>query len=181
MKITPTALPDVLLIEPTVFGDHRGFFFEAFNAREFNKQTGLHPDFVQDNHSRSAAGVLRGLHYQIQHPQGKLVRATAGEIFDVVVDVRRHSANFGRWAAMHLSAENKCQLWIPPGFAHGYLVLGDYAEVQYKTTSYWQPQHERCIRWDDPALAIAWPTTSAPILSEKDKLGKLLADAEVFP
>lgn len=180
MKVTTTPLPGVLLIEPTVFADQRGFFYEAFNSREFARQTGTHPDFVQDNHSRSVRGALRGLHYQINEPQGKLIRVSAGEVFDVAVDLRRNSPSFGRWTAACLSSENKQQLWIPPGFAHGFLVLSDYAEVQYKTTTYWSPQDERCIRWDDPSLAIDWPLATPPILSAKDQLGVAFNDAETF-
>ncbi|MBP6422434.1 MAG: dTDP-4-dehydrorhamnose 3,5-epimerase [Propionivibrio sp.] len=178
MKIGPTTLPGVMLIEPKVFGDDRGFFFESFNQRVFMENTGVAPNFVQDNHSRSARNVLRGLHYQIKQPQGKLVRVTAGEVFDVAVDIRRGSPTFGRWFGHVLSAENKKQLWIPPDFAHGFLVLSDFAEFLYKTTDYWAPEHERCIRWDDPALAIDWPLNhGSPILSAKDASGLSLADA----
>ena len=178
MKIGPTTLPGVMLIEPRVFGDDRGFFFESFNQRVFMENTGVAPSFVQDNHSRSARNVLRGLHYQIKQPQGKLVRVTAGEVFDVAVDIRRGSPTFGRWFGHVLSAENKKQLWIPPDFAHGFLVLSEFAEFLYKTTDYWAPEHERCIRWDDPALAIDWPLNhGSPILSAKDASGLSLADA----
>lgn len=181
MKITPTAIRDVLLIEPKVFGDDRGFFFESFNARAFREASGLNVDFVQDNHSKSARNVLRGLHYQIRQAQGKLVRVVAGEVFDVAVDIRRGSPSFGRWVGQVLSAENKSELWIPAGFAHGFLVLSDTAEFVYKTTDYWAPEHERCIAWNDPTLAIAWPaTTGAPVLSSKDAAGTPLTLAEVF-
>jgi dTDP-4-dehydrorhamnose 3,5-epimerase len=181
MQVATTALPGVLLLEPTVFGDARGFFYESFNARRFAELTGVTSAFVQDNHSRSARGVLRGLHYQIGQPQGKLVRVTAGEVFDVAVDIRASSTTFGQWFGANLSAENKRQMWIPEGFAHGFLVLSESAEFLYKTTAYWAPQHERCIRWDDPRVGIAWPLGEAPQLSAKDGQGKLLADAEVFP
>lgn len=180
MKVIPTAIPDVLLIEPRVFGDERGFFFESFNARNFAELTGVTLDFVQDNHSRSAKNVLRGLHYQIKQPQGKLVRVVVGEVFDVAVDVRKSSPSFGQWVGFNLSAENKRMAWIPPGFAHGFVVLSDFAEFLYKTTDYWSPEHERCILWNDPALAIDWQTREAPQLSAKDREGRLLADAEVF-
>ena len=181
MKVTPTAMPEVLVLEPTVFGDDRGFFYESFNARDFSQITGLSVNFVQDNHSRSAKNVLRGLHYQIRQPQGKLVRVTAGSIFDVVVDIRTSSPFFGRWVGVALSAENRRQLWVPPGFAHGFVVTSDSAECLYKTTDYWSPEYERSILWNDPALAIDWPLTSEPMLSGKDSQGKLLADADVFP
>lgn len=182
MNIIATDLPEVLIIEPQVFGDERGFFYESFNARRFAELTGVQRNFVQDNHSRSARGVLRGLHYQLQQAQGKLVRVSAGEVFDVAVDVRRHSAHFGKWVGVHLSAENKRQLWVPEGFAHGFLVLSEYAEFLYKTTDYYAPAHERSIRWDDPQLAIDWPLDGlTPVLSAKDQQGSPLADAEVFP
>jgi len=181
MKVIASELPGVLILEPRVFGDERGFFYESFNARTFSEATGLNREFVQDNHSRSQRGVLRGLHYQLQQPQGKLVRAVVGEVFDVSVDLRRSSPSFGRWVGVHLSAENKRQLWLPEGFAHGFLVLSEYAEVLYKTTDYYAPAHERCIRWDDPSLAIDWPLESAPQLSAKDQAGLSLADAQVFP
>lgn len=181
MQVVTTALPDVLILEPKVFGDERGFFFESFNARQFAEATGLHHEFVQDNHSRSAKGVLRGLHYQVQQAQGKLVRVTAGEVFDVAVDLRRSSPTFGRWVGVHLSAENKRQLWVPEGFAHGFVVLSEFAEFLYKTTDYYAPEHERCIRWDDPTLAIDWPLTEAPQLSAKDQAGLSFQDAAVFP
>lgn len=180
MKSIATALDQVLILEPQVFGDQRGFFFESFNARKFQELTGREVNFVQDNHSRSARHVLRGLHYQIQQAQGKLVRVIAGEVYDVAVDIRRSSATFGQAVGVHLSAENQRQLWIPEGFAHGFVVLSEYAEFLYKTTDYWAPQHERCLLWNDPALKINWPVDVEPLLSEKDKLGKLLSDAEVF-
>jgi dTDP-4-dehydrorhamnose 3,5-epimerase len=169
MKVTSCAIADVLLIEPRVFGDERGFFFESFNQRAFNLATGLAPSFVQDNHSRSASGVLRGLHYQLHQPQGKLVRVVAGEVFDVAVDIRRNSPTFGKWAGEILSADNKRQLWVPPGLAHGFLVLSETAEFLYKTTDYYAPEFERCIAWNDPTLAIAWPEMGEPPrLSAKD-------------
>lgn len=178
--VTPTSLPEVLVLQPKVFSDQRGFFFESFNARDFKTATGLDRTFVQDNHSRSAKGVLRGLHYQIQHPQGKLVRVVQGSVFDVVVDLRRGSPNFGKWAGSVLSAENKRQVWVPEGFAHGFLVTSETADVLYKTTDYWYPEHERCISWDDPALAIDWKLQAQPIVSGKDEQGKSLAEAELF-
>ncbi|MFM2035213.1 MAG: dTDP-4-dehydrorhamnose 3,5-epimerase [Pseudomonadota bacterium] len=172
MKATPTAIADVLLIEPKVFGDERGFFFESFNQRAFNQATGLNLDFVQDNHSKSGQGVLRGLHYQVQQPQGKLVRVVAGEVFDVAVDIRPDSPTFGQWVGEILSADNKLQLWVPPGLAHGFLVLSETAEFLYKTTDYYAPEHERCIAWNDPTLAIAWPAMNeGPKLSAKDAAG----------
>jgi dTDP-4-dehydrorhamnose 3,5-epimerase len=180
MKVIPTALPEVLVFEPQVFGDDRGFFFESFNARRFEQLTGIRANFVQDNHSKSAKNVLRGLHYQIRQPQGKLVRAAAGAIFDVVVDMRRSSPFFGRWVGVELSAENRRQIWVPPGFAHGFVVTSDSAECLYKTTDYWAPEHERSILWNDPAIGIEWPLSGEPMLSGKDSLGKLLADAETF-
>jgi dTDP-4-dehydrorhamnose 3,5-epimerase len=184
MNIIQTDLPEVLILEPKVFGDERGFFYESFNAKTFAACTGVSAEFVQDNHSRSAQGVLRGLHYQIQQAQGKLVRVIAGEVFDVAVDVRRSSPNFGKWTSAVLSASNSRQMWIPPGFAHGFIVTSDYAEFLYKTTDYWAPEHERCLLWNDPALAINWPLegilNGVPSLSGKDQLGKILADAEVF-
>lgn len=176
MKVTPCAIADVLLIEPRVFGDARGFFFESFNQRAFAQATGLDVNFVQDNHSKSAKGVLRGLHYQAIHPQGKLVRVVAGEVFDVAVDIRPDSPTFGRWVGEMLSADNNRQLWIPPGLAHGFLVLSDSAEFLYKTTDYYAPEHERCLAWNDPAVAIAWPDLgSPPQLSAKDAAGAALA------
>jgi len=180
MKAIRTAIPDLLIIEPKVFGDERGFFFESFNRRKFAGLTGRDVDFVQDNHSRSAKNVLRGLHYQIQHPQGKLVRVAQGAVLNVAVDIRRGSPTFGQHVAVELSAENKRMLWIPEGFAHGFAVLSDTAEFLYKTTDYWYPEHERCIRWDDPALAIDWRLQAAPALSGKDAQGKTLAEAELF-
>lgn len=181
MKIIPTTIPDVMVIEPTIFGDARGFFFESFNTRRFAELTGITADFVQDNHSRSARNVLRGLHYQIQHPQGKLVRVTSGEVLDIAVDIRRNSPTFGQWTGTILSAENKLQMWIPPGFAHGFLVRSEHAEFLYKTTDYWMAEHERCILWNDPAIGADWRIESTPLLSAKDVQGKLLAEAEVFP
>jgi dTDP-4-dehydrorhamnose 3,5-epimerase len=181
MKVTPLAIPDVLLIEPRIFGDERGFFFESFNQRQFEQIVGRTISFVQDNHSRSAKNVLRGLHYQIRQPQGKLVRVAAGEVYDVAVDIRASSPTFGHWVGVRLSAENKRMLWVPEGFAHGFVVLSDYAEFLYKTTDYWAPEHERSIRWNDPDLAIEWPVSADPILSSKDLAGKPLAEAEVFP
>ncbi|MHC6223429.1 dTDP-4-dehydrorhamnose 3,5-epimerase [Pseudomonas sp. X10] len=181
MNITATSLPDVLLIEPEVFGDSRGFFFESFNARDFETQTGVTTAFVQDNHSRSQRGVLRGLHYQVENAQGKLVRVVQGEVLDVAVDIRRSSPSFGQWAAISLSADNHHQLWIPPGFAHGFLVLSETAEFLYKTTDYYNPSAERCIRWDDPDLAIDWQSQATPLLSAKDQAGQWLRDAELFP
>lgn len=180
MKRIPTQLPEVFLLEPKLFGDERGFFYESFNANKFEDATGLRPNFVQDNHSKSSKGVLRGLHYQIQQTQGKLVRVTAGEVYDVAVDCRRSSPRFGQWTAAILSAENCRQMWIPEGFAHGFLVTSDSAEFLYKTTDYWAPEHERCIAWNDPKLAINWPLQGAPSLSAKDQLGRLLAEAETF-
>ena len=180
MKVTPTDLPDVLLIEPKVFGDARGFFFESYNRRTL-AAAGLDAEFVQDNHSRSARGVLRGLHYQIEHAQGKLVRVTSGEVFDVAVDLRRSSPTFGRWLGMNLSAGNKRMLWIPAGFAHGFVVVSDSAEFLYKTTDYWYPEFERTLLWNDPALNIAWPLAGAPTLAAKDAAGRALAEADIFP
>jgi dTDP-4-dehydrorhamnose 3,5-epimerase len=180
MQVVQTAIPDLLILEPNVFGDHRGFFFESFNQQTFQNLTGVKAHFVQDNHSKSAVNVLRGLHYQIEQAQGKLVRVTAGEVFDVAVDIRRQSATFGKWVGVLLSAENKRQLWVPPGFAHGFVVLKDNTEFLYKTTDYYAPQHERCIRWDDPAIGIEWPITQSPLLSGKDQHGVALSQAEVF-
>lgn len=181
MRAVPTAIPDLLIIEPKVFGDDRGFFFESFNRRVFEQLTGRDADFVQDNHSRSAKNVLRGLHYQIRQPQGKLVRAVAGEVFDVAVDIRRSSPTFGQWVGTVLSAENKRMLWIPEGFAHGFVVLSEYAEFLYKTTDYWAPEHERSILWNDPGLAIDWHLAGAtPLLSGKDQAGKPFQEAELF-
>lgn len=180
MKATRLAIPDVVLLEPRVFGDDRGFFFESFNQQRFEEAIGRKVDFVQDNHSRSAKGVLRGLHYQIQQPQGKLVRVTQGEVFDVAVDLRKSSASFGKWVGAILSAENKHQLWVPEGFAHGFVVLSDTADFLYKTTNYYAPEHERCIAWNDPAIAIDWPISAPPSLSNKDTCGLLICHAEVF-
>lgn len=181
MKVTSCAIADVLLIEPKVFGDDRGFFYESFNQKAFNKATGLELNFVQDNHSKSARNVLRGLHYQIQQAQGKLVRVVAGEVFDVAVDIRRNSPTFGQWVGEILSADNKRQLWVPPGIAHGFVVLSESAEFLYKTTDYYAPEHERCIVWNDPTLAIEWPALDgAPQLSAKDALGQRFLQAEVF-
>ena len=180
MKITPCAVPDVLLLEPRVFGDDRGFFFESFNQRAFNQATGLDLHFVQDNYSRSARNVLRGLHYQVVQPQGKLVRVTSGEVFDVAVDIRRNSPTFGKWAGALLSASNKRQLWVPPGLAHGFLVLSESADFLYKTTDYYAPEHERCIAWDDAKLAIEWPLLgAAPLLSGKDAAGQPFLQADL--
>jgi len=181
MNVVTTDLPGVLIIEPKVFGDERGFFYESFNAKAFEEATGLNVQFVQDNHSRSQKGVLRGLHYQVEHTQGKLVRVIAGEVLDVVVDIRRSSSHFGKWVALRLSAQNNRQLWVPEGFAHGFVVQSDSAEFLYKTTDYYTPSAERCIRWDDPTLAIDWQLDEAPQLSAKDQNGKLLAEADLFP
>jgi dTDP-4-dehydrorhamnose 3,5-epimerase len=180
MKAVRLEIPDVVLIEPQVFGDDRGFFFESFNQRRFEDAIGHPVSFVQDNHSRSAKGVLRGLHYQVQQPQGKLVRVVSGEVLDVVVDIRRASPTFGRWVAQLLSAENKRQLWIPEGFAHGFVVLSESADFLYKTTNYYAPEHERCIMWNDPQLAIDWRLSGEPIVSAKDAKGVAFAAAEVF-
>jgi dTDP-4-dehydrorhamnose 3,5-epimerase len=180
MKAIQTSIPDLLIIEPRVFGDERGFFFESFNRRQFTEIIGRDVDFVQDNHSRSAKHVLRGLHYQIQHPQAKLVRVVQGSVLDVAVDIRKHSSTFGQHVALELSSDNKRMFWMPEGFAHGFVVLSDTADFLYKTTDYWYPQHERCLRWDDPALAIDWLLASIPALSIKDAQGKSLKDAELF-
>ena len=180
MNFTNLDIPDVVLIEPTVYGDDRGFFFESFNQRLFEEGIGKTVNFVQDNHSRSAMGVLRGLHYQIKQPQGKLVRVTHGEVFDVAVDIRTSSPTFGKWVGEKLSAENKKQLWIPEGFAHGFLVLSNTADFLYKTTDYWAPEHERSISWNDPDLSISWPYKGEPTLSPKDILGAPLTSAEIF-
>lgn len=180
MKTTPLDIPDVVRFEPKVFGDDRGFFFESFNHRQFEDAIGRSVQFVQDNHSRSVKGVLRGLHYQLHRAQGKLVRVVHGEVFDVAVDIRRSSPTFGKWVGSYLSAENKHQLWVPEGFAHGFVVLSESAEFLYKTTDYYAPEHERCIRWDDPLIGIDWPIVGEPALSGKDRQGKRLADAEVF-
>ena len=180
MKVTPSALPEVLILEPRVFGDERGFFFESYNHQRFLEATGLNVNFVQDNHSRSAKNVLRGLHYQIQQPQGKLVRVVQGEVFDVAVDLRKSSPDFGRWAGFILSASNQLMAWVPPGFAHGFLVLSESAEFLYKTTDYYAPQFERAVLWNDSAIGIHWPLTGEAILSDKDKNAVPLVDAEVF-
>ena len=180
MKIAATNLTDIFVLEPAVHGDERGFFFESFNQKRFEEAVGRKTQFVQDNHSRSVKGVLRGLHYQIRQPQGKLIRALQGEIFDVAVDLRRHSATFGKWSGTVLSAENKKQMWVPEGFAHGFVVTSETAEILYKVTDYYAPQHERSLLWNDAAIAIAWPLDGAPILSVKDRIGAPLAQAEVF-
>ncbi len=180
MKVTKTAIDDVLIIEPNVFGDDRGFFYESFNQRAWEENTGLKTTFVQDNHSRSIQGVLRGLHYQIQQPQGKLVRVVLGEVFDVAVDIRKSSPTFGRWVGEHLSAENKKQLWVPEGFAHGFIVLSDVAEFLYRTTDFWAPEHERCIIWNDSELGIQWPSDVEPQLSAKDAVGTPFKKADLF-
>jgi dTDP-4-dehydrorhamnose 3,5-epimerase len=180
MKVIPTEIPEVLLLEPRVFGDDRGFFYESYNERAFAQKTGLDVRFVQDNHSRSARHVLRGLHYQVRQPQGKLVRVTAGEIYDVAVDIRRSSPTFGKWTAVALSAANRRMYWVPIGFAHGFLVTSDHAEVQYKTTDYYAPEQERCIAWNDRDLAIDWPLQGEPVLSRKDQSGLPLKQAELF-
>ncbi|MCP3748574.1 dTDP-4-dehydrorhamnose 3,5-epimerase [Pseudomonas sp. SBB6] len=181
MNVITTDLPGVLIIEPRVFGDSRGFFYESFNADVFKEKTGITSTFVQDNHSRSQKGVLRGLHYQLENTQGKLVRVTQGEVLDVAVDIRRSSPHFGNWVAVRLSADNHRQLWVPEGFAHGFVVLSDNAEFLYKTTDYYNPAAERCIRWDDPDLAIDWQLDEAPQLSAKDQAGKWLKEADLFP
>ena len=180
MNMIKTDIPDVLIVEPQVFGDARGFFYESFNQKVWLEKTGLQTTFLQDNHSRSLKNVLRGLHYQIQQPQGKLVRVVRGAVFDVAVDIRRSSPSFGWWVGLELSAENKRMMWIPEGFAHGFLVLSDVAEFLYKTTDYWAPQHERTIIWNDPNLAIAWPLQDQPILSVKDAQGSFFKEAEAF-
>ena len=180
MKVTPTSIADVLIIEPKVFGDARGFFYESFNLKAFNEATGQDVNFVQDNHSRSGKGVLRGLHYQIQHPQGKLVRVVRGSVFDVAVDIRKRSPTFGQWVGVELSEDNHRQLWVPPGFAHGFLVLSDTAEFLYKTTDYYAPAHERSLLWNDLDVGVAWPITGEPQLAAKDAAAKRLDEAEVF-
>lgn len=181
MKVTLTKIPDVLVVEPTVFGDERGFFFESYNQATLREAAGIQARFVQDNHSRSIKHVLRGLHYQIRQPQGKLVRVIVGEVFDVAIDLRRDSSSLGCWVGCRLSAENKHQLWVPEGFAHGFLVLSEYAELLYKTTDYYAPEHERCIRWDDPHLAIDWPLEKPPLVSAKDQAGCPFKEVELFP
>ena len=180
MKVSGTDIPDVLIIEPHVFGDERGFFYESFNQKVWQDKTGLRTTFVQENHSRSARNVLRGLHYQIKQPQGKLVRVILGEVFDVAVDIRRSSPTFGKWFGSILGAQNKRMMWIPPGFAHGFLVLSEFAEFLYKTTDYWAPEHERSIIWDDSDLAIKWPLQGDPVLSPKDRAGSKFRSAEYF-
>jgi dTDP-4-dehydrorhamnose 3,5-epimerase len=181
VRAIPTAIAEVLVIEPAVFGDARGAFFESWNRRAFSKLAGRDVDFVQDNHSVSARGVLRGLHYQLRQPQGKLVRVVAGEVFDVVVDLRRSSPTFGRWVGETLSAQNRRMMWVPEGFAHGFLVLSDLAEFLYKTTDYYAPEHERTLLWNDPAIGVTWPLDGAPVLKPKDAAGSPLASAETFP
>ncbi|KWR90149.1 dTDP-4-dehydrorhamnose 3,5-epimerase [Cupriavidus sp. IDO] len=180
LNVIPTSIPEVLILEPKVFGDSRGFFFESFNLKDFELATGLKRTFVQDNHSRSARNVLRGLHYQIEHSQGKLIRVVAGEVFDVAVDMRRSSPNFGKWIGITLSSENKRQLWVPEGFAHGFVVTSDEAEFLYKVTDYWHPEHERSLIWNDPDVGIEWPIEGNPILAAKDAVGKKLVEAELF-
>ncbi|WP_322015075.1 dTDP-4-dehydrorhamnose 3,5-epimerase [Paraburkholderia sp. J12] len=180
ITVTAAALPDVKLIEPKVFGDARGYFLESFNAREFAEKVQSGVEFVQDNHSRSARGVLRGLHYQIEHAQGKLVRVVEGEVFDVCVDLRRSSPDFGKWVGVTLSADNHRQLWVPPGFAHGFVVVSESAQLLYKTTDYWYPEHERSLLWSDSRLGIEWPLTGAPVLAPKDAEGRTLAEADVY-
>ncbi|MBK6982640.1 MAG: dTDP-4-dehydrorhamnose 3,5-epimerase [Betaproteobacteria bacterium] len=181
MKAIPTNIPDVLILEPRVFGDERGFFFESYNRRAFREATGLDPDFVQDNHSRSVRNVLRGLHYQVEQVQGKLVRVAAGEVYDVAVDLRRSSPTFGQWAGVSLSAANRRMLWVPEGFAHGFVVTSDFAEFLYKSTDYYAPQHERSLLWNDPALAIAWPVEGLPLLKPGDASAPPLSAAQTFP
>ena len=180
MKVIPTKISDVLIIEPKVFGDERGFFYESFNKKVFEESTGLKPDFVQDNYSKSSKGVIRGLHYQIKQPQAKLVRVIRGEVLDVAVDLRKSSDTYGQWVGVHLSAENNQQLWIPEGFAHGFVVLSETAEFLYKTTDYYAPEHERCIQWNDADLAIDWQYSDDPLVSEKDAKGAKFKDAETF-
>ena len=180
MDVIATKIPDVLIIEPKVFGDDRGFFYESFNKKKFVEASGVNAEFVQDNHSKSSKGVLRCLHYQIKQPQGKLVRVCQGEVIDVAVDIRKSSATFGQWVGINLSAENKRQLWVPEGFAHGFVVLSDTAEFLYKTTDYYAPQYERCIRWDDSDLSIDWQYGDAPLVSEKDAQGMAFKEAELF-
>ena len=180
MNVIPTAIPDVLILEPKVFDDGRGFFMESYNQKAFNEVTGLNVNFVQDNHSRSAKNVLRGLHYQIQQPQGKLVRVVRGSVFDVAVDIRKNSPTFGQWVGVELTESNYREFWVPPGFAHGFLVLSNIADFLYKTTDYYAPEHERCILWNDPFIGIKWPLSDAPRLSDKDKLAKSFPDAEYF-
>lgn len=180
MKVFVTSIPDVLIFEPQVFGDDRGFFMESFNARKFSELAGIEQNFVQDNHSRSKKGVLRGLHYQMENAQGKLVRVTSGEIFDVAVDIRRQSSTFGKWVGVKLSADNKRMLWVPKGFAHGFLTLSEVADCLYKVTNYYEPDHERSILWNDPEIGIEWPIDIMPVLSIKDREGVILKNAETF-
>jgi len=180
MNVIPTAIPDVLIIEPKVFGDARGFFFESYNESAFAQATGLKVNFVQDNHSRSAKNVLRGLHYQVRQPQGKLVRVVRGSVYDVTVDLRKSSPTFGRWVGVVLSEDNQRQLWVPPGFAHGFLVTSELADVLYKTTDYYAPEYERCIAWNDPTIGVQWPLAGTPLLSVKDQQGQTMAQVEVF-
>ena len=180
LHVTATVLPEVMVIEPEVFGDARGFFYESFNSRDFSAHVQAGVEFVQDNHSRSVRGVLRGLHYQVEHAQGKLVRVMEGEVFDVVVDIRKSSPRFGKWSGVKLSADNRRQVWVPPGFAHGFVVLSESAQCLYKTTDYWYPEHERSIIWNDPAIGIEWPIDFEPMLSAKDAAGVRLADAQHF-
>jgi dTDP-4-dehydrorhamnose 3,5-epimerase len=180
MKVTPTSLPEVLLLQPRVHGDERGFFMESWNARTFREATGLDVDFVQDNHSRSARNVLRGIHYQVVRPQGKLIRVVSGSVFDVAVDLRRSSPRFGKWVGVELSAQNQRQMWIPPGFGHGFLVTSDAADFLYKTTEYWVGEFDRALRWNDPAIGIDWPLAGAPLLAGRDAQAPLLAEAETF-
>ena len=180
MNVIRTKIPEVIIFEPKIFGDQRGFFFESFNHKKFFEAANLDISFVQDNHSRSAKNVLRGMHYQIDQAQGKLVRVTQGEVFDVAVDLRASSPTFGQWEGTHLSAESRRQMWIPPGFAHGFLVLSDFAEFLYKTTDYYAPEHERCLKWDDPTVAINWPLQAEPVLSEKDTKGLSFQEASKF-
>lgn len=181
MNVVKTAIPDVLILEPRVFGDERGFFYESYNKQAFENATGIRSEFVQDNYSLSSKGVLRGLHYQIKNPQGKLVRVISGEVFDVAVDIRKSSGTFGQWVGVNLSAENKRQFWVPEGFAHGFVVLSEKVEFLYKTTDYYAPKYERCIRWDDETLGINWPLTTDPVVSEKDSKGSGFEACEVFP
>ncbi|KUE90277.1 dTDP-4-dehydrorhamnose 3,5-epimerase [Cupriavidus necator] len=180
LNVIRTEIPEVLILEPKVFGDSRGFFFESFNAKQFEDAVGVNPTFVQDNHSRSLKNVLRGLHYQIQHAQGKLVRVVVGEVFDVAVDLRKSSSSFGKWVGVRLSAENKRQLWVPEGFAHGFVVTSDYAEFLYKTTDYWYPEFERSLLWNDAAIGIEWPIDGEPLLAAKDAEAKILKDADCY-
>lgn len=180
MKVIQTEIPDVLIIEPKVFGDERGFFYESYNKKQFEEATGIKREFVQDNHSKSSRGVLRGLHYQVKQPQAKLVRVVSGEVFDVAIDIRRSSSSFGQWVGARLSAENKRLFWVPEGFAHGFVVLSETAEFLYKTTDYYAPEHERCIRWDDAELAIDWQINDEPLVSKKDGEGLLFSKAEIF-